>query len=258
MTAGPALLVVGHPGHELMVHGWLEAARPLVMVLTDGSGHAGVSRLPSTAALLARAGATPGSIFGRFTDVELYRTLLDHRAAVFADLVEELANAICQHQIAVVAGDDAEGFNPTHDVCRLIVDAAVTTARGRGRSLVNTAFALMDAPSRRAQQTGASSSILTLTDGALERKLSAALQYPEMAAEVAAALGRFGDEAFRIETFRHVRGCEVWAPGDVPPDYERYGRKRVEEGVYPEVICYDQHMRPLADLLIGRSMREAS
>ena len=258
MTAGPALLVVGHPGHELMVHGWLEAARPLVMVLTDGSGHAGVSRLPSTAALLARAGATPGSIFGRFTDVELYRTLLDHRTAVFADLVEELANAICQHQIAVVAGDDAEGFNPTHDVCRLIVDAAVTTARGRGRSLVNTAFALMDAPSRRAQQTGASSSILTLTDAALERKLSAALQYPEMAAEVAAALGRFGDEAFRIETFRHVRGCEVWAPGDVPPDYERYGRKRVEEGVYPEVICYDQHMRPLADLLIGRSMREAS
>ena len=71
MTAGPALLVVGHPGHELMVHGWLEAARPLVMVLTDGSGHAGVSKYASTAALMARAGATPGPIFGRFTDVEI-------------------------------------------------------------------------------------------------------------------------------------------------------------------------------------------
>ena len=258
LTNGPALLVVGHPGHELMVHGWLEAARPVVMVLTDGSGHAGVSRLPSTASLIARAGATPGPIFGRFTDVELYRALLDRRTDVFANLVEELADAICQHQIAVVAGDDAEGFNPTHDVCRLIVDAAVSTARGRGRSLVNTAFALMDGPSRRAQQSGASSSILTLSDAALERKLGAALRYPEMAAEVAAARGRWGDEAFRIETFRHVRDCEVWAPGDVPPDYERYGRKRVEEGVYPEVICYEQHMRPLADLLTARSMREAS
>ena len=90
MTAGPALLVVGHPGHELMVHGWLEAARPLVMVLTDGSGHAGVSRLPSTAALLARAGATPGPIFGRFTDVELYRALLDCRTDVFADSLKSL------------------------------------------------------------------------------------------------------------------------------------------------------------------------
>lgn len=258
MTAGPALLVVGHPGHELMVHGWLEAAHPLVMVLTDGSGHAGVSRLPSTAALLACAGATPGSIFGRFTDAELYRALLDRRTAVFADLVEELAGAICQRQIAVVAGDDAEGFNPTHDVCRLIIDAAVSTARGRGRSVMNTAFALMDAPSRSVRPGDASSSIVTLNDAALDRKLGAALRYPEMAVEVAAARGRWGDEAFRIETFRHVRECEVWTPGDVPPDYERYGRKRVEEGIYPEVICYDQHMRPLADLLIARSMREAS
>ena len=258
MTIGPALLVVGHPGHELMVHGWLEAARPLVMVLTDGSGRAGVSRLPSTAALLGRAGATPGSIFGRFTDVELYRALLDRRTAVFTSLVEDLADAICRYQIAVVAGDDAEGFNPTHDVCRLIIDVAVSTARGRGRSVANTAFALMDAPRRSTPRDGASSSILTLNDAALDRKLGAALLYPEMAAEVSAARGRWGDEAFRIETFRHVGECEVWAPVDDPPDYERYGRKRVEEGVYPEVICYEQHMRPLAELLTARSMREAS
>jgi hypothetical protein len=259
MTALPALLVVGHPGHELMVHGWLEAARPLVMVLTDGSGHAGVSRLPSTAALLARAGATPGAVFGRFTDVQLYRLLLDRRTAVFADLAEELADAICLHEIAVVAGDDAEGFNPTHDVCRLIIDAAVSTARARtGRPVANTAFALMDAPVRSARPGGSPSSILTLSDAALERKLGAALGYPEMAAEVAAARARCGDEAFRVETFRHVSECEVWTPGEVPPDYERYGRQRVEEGVYPEVICYEQHMRPLAELLNARSMREAS
>src|SRR5262245_8283766 len=128
-----------------MVHGWLEAARPLVMVLTDGSGHTDASRLPSTAALLTRAGATPGSIFGRFTDAELYRTLLDRRVSVFADLADELADEMCRYQIALVAGDDAEGFNPTHDVCRLIIDAAVSLARKRRRYVVNTAFALMDA-----------------------------------------------------------------------------------------------------------------
>ena len=31
-------LVIGHPGHELLVHGWLEVARPIVFVFTDGSG----------------------------------------------------------------------------------------------------------------------------------------------------------------------------------------------------------------------------
>jgi len=259
MTTGPALLVVGHPGHELMVHGWLETARPMVMVLTDGSGHSGVSRLASTAALLARAGATPGSVFGRFTDAELYRALLDQRTDIFARLADEIAGAIVQHQIVLVAGDDAEGFNPTHDVCRLLVDAAVRTARARtGRPVANTAFALMDAPEGAAHVNRRSSTVLTLTDAALARKIEAALAYPEMAGEVSAARSRRGDEAFRLETFRPVPDGEVWTPGDESPYYERYGRKRVEEGVYSDVIRYDQHLRPLADLLHARALREAS
>lgn len=259
MTAGPALLVVGHPGHELMVHGWLETSKPLVFVLTDGSGHTGKSRLPSTAKLVARAGAAAGAIFGRFTDAELYRALLTHQHAVFADLVEEIAAAIVEHHIAIVTGDDAEGFNPTHDVCRLLIDAAVWRARAlSGRPVANTAFVLMDGPEPTEWPGGTTSTILTLSDGALERKIGAALAYPEMAGEVSAARGRWGDEAFRIETFRHVREGEVWAPGDEAPYYERYGRKRVEDGAYTEVIGYDEHIRPLADLLHARSLREAS
>src|SRR5256885_1892784 len=52
--AGPlrAAVVVAHPGHELRVHGFLCAFRPLLLVLTDGSGRGGASRLPSTSALL--------------------------------------------------------------------------------------------------------------------------------------------------------------------------------------------------------------
>src|SRR5881394_3952338 len=143
MTKGTALLIVGHPGHELMIHGWLESATPLVLVLTDGSGHAGVPRLASTAALLRGAGATAGSVFGRFTDVALYRAILDHNETVFADLVEEMADVIVDRHISVVVGDDAEGFNPTHDVCRLLIDAAVRRARVlSGRPVANFAFKL--------------------------------------------------------------------------------------------------------------------
>ena len=40
-----AALVVAHPGHELRVHGWLEVARPVVCVSTDGSGHGALAVL---------------------------------------------------------------------------------------------------------------------------------------------------------------------------------------------------------------------
>jgi hypothetical protein len=55
-------LVIGHPGYELMVHGWLELTQPLVFVLTDGSGRSNQSRLASTTKILNRAGAKQGSI----------------------------------------------------------------------------------------------------------------------------------------------------------------------------------------------------
>jgi hypothetical protein len=71
-----AALVVAHPGHELRVYGWTARERPLVCVLTDGSGYAAGSRLGGTTALLTALGAAPGPIYGRFTDRELYDLLL--------------------------------------------------------------------------------------------------------------------------------------------------------------------------------------
>src|SRR5438552_300306 len=70
-----AALVIAHPGHELRVHAWVELARPLAFVLTDGSGHTGQSRLASTSRLLERTGAAPGGIYGRLTDRALYAAI---------------------------------------------------------------------------------------------------------------------------------------------------------------------------------------
>ena len=252
------MLVVGHPGHELRVHGWLESAKPIVMVLTDGSGHHGTSRLRSTATVLTQAGATAGSVFGRWSDAALYRALLDRDTAFFVALVEELAGAIVHHRVTVVAGDDAEGYNPTHDVCRLIVDAAVALARSPMREpMANLAFMLMDRPGQVGRGHAARSQVV-LDDAALERKIAAALDYPEMAGEVAHALKTWGDEAFRVEAFRRVSAGELWAPGDAPPFYEQYGRQQVQAGKYAEVIRYDEHIRPLADALSARTLRQAS
>src|ERR671930_2292557 len=90
---GKAALVVAHPGHELCVYGWLEQALPRVFVLTDGSGRSGVSRLDSTTEILAGAGAGAGSIYGRFTDLDLYAAILDGDSRLFERLVAGLSQA---------------------------------------------------------------------------------------------------------------------------------------------------------------------
>src|SRR6186997_2119133 len=87
-------LVVGHPGHELRVYGWLMGARPEVHVLTDGSGSDRASRIASTTALLDDVDAVRGSIYARMSDREIYRAILGGDHPRFIDLAEELAAAL--------------------------------------------------------------------------------------------------------------------------------------------------------------------
>jgi AcrR family transcriptional regulator len=250
-------LVIAHPGHELRVHHWLELNRPLVFVLTDGSGHTGVSRLSSTTAVLARAGATPGSIYGRLADRELYRALLDGDLDLFSGLADELADALERAEIAVLAGDAVEGFNPGHDVCRLLINVAVRRLEARGRSPRNFEFPLEGAPGACPAEDLESVIRLDLDAAALERKLAAATAYPEMAFEVERALANHGRAPFGVECLVPVRyGLEVGDRSAQPPYYETYGERQVAAGIYREVIRFRQHLAPLAAGLGARTMGE--
>jgi len=247
-----AALVVAHPGHELRVHGLCERTRPLVCVLTDGSGAAGHPRLAATTALLARLGAAQGPIYGRWTDRELYAALLAGEHGRLVDLAAELAQALAGAGIEVVAGDAAEGFNPGHDLCRLLVNAAVarTAARG-GAPIENLEFPLDAAPEHpptNGEEEGGCR--LVLDDAALARKLAAARAYPGLASEVERALALHGPEAFRVERLRPVAyGLDLAPRLPDPPLYERYGEERVAAGRYAEVLRFRRHVLPAAERL---------
>src|SRR5437868_6155828 len=142
-----AALVIAHPGHELRVHHWVERARPITFILTDGSGYANGSRIASTTAVLARAGARRGAIFGPMSDRELYQAILAGHHHVFAPLVEKLALELRRERVSYVVGDAVEGFNPGHDVCRLLVNAAVLRIEAAtGRRLGNLEYLLEGQP----------------------------------------------------------------------------------------------------------------
>jgi hypothetical protein len=269
-----ATLVIAHPGHELRVHGWLETARPNVWVLTDGSGHTQHSRIDSSTRVLEAAGATPGPIYGQMRDVDLYNAVLSFDYRRFTDLVDQLATVLIRDDVDFIAGDAEEGYNPAHDICRSVINAAVRLVeRKTKKQIANYDFTLVSAPSRCPEEVLADSLWLNLDEPAFARKLAAARNYPELQAEVDSALNGAGNETFRqhsdlVErahsTFGATHAHNFWVEwlrpvdahiaslissnGDAP-FYEAYGDKQVIAGHYANVLRYREHMLPLAAAL---------
>lgn len=275
-----AAIVVAHPGHEVRIHGWLEQERPIVFILTDGAGRVGQPRIAATTEYLKRFGMTPGCVFARLTDMDVYRLLLAREFDTFLRLSEELAGALVEAEVGLVAGDASEGYNTAHDIFRLVTNAAVEMAsRVSGREIANYDFPVVNRPDHCPEALRPRSVWLHLDDEAFARKLAAAFEfYPELAAETRDALRGNGHEAvvdyfdlnddkhaatdlagldmFRVECLRPV------SPGDRPfesdrPFYELQGERKVGAGFYADVIRYREHISPLADALAENVQRRA-
>ena len=273
----PSALVVAHPGHEVRLHGWLERARPTVFILTDGSGLAGEPRIGATARYLSSLGLRPGPVFGRFTDTEVYSALLGHDFRFFIELSEELAGEFARAGVASVVADAAEGYNTTHDVCRLVADAAASLAGAdAGRRLDNYDFPVVGRPDRCPEHLRGQAVWMELDDETFGRKLSAAREfYPGLFADVKDAVhgrgespmrefierggeGGGGIEAFRVECLRPAgRGGAVGADGGARPFYETLGERQLAAGHVERVIRYREHIAPLASALGEHAERRA-
>lgn len=245
----PGALIIAHPGHELRVYGWLAEVRPVVFVITDGSGRTGRSRLSSTTRVLDEVGAETGSVYGLMTDREVYQAILDHRFEPFARIVEEIAESLSSRKIKCVAGDAIEGYNPAHDMCRVIINAAVKRAsRATGRQIGNFDFLLAGRPDSPAGPSGTDAVRVRLSSGALTRKVAAARRYVGIASEVNESLSRWGEASFQTEILRPARS-DASAEFKEPPFYEEYGERQVAKGHYDRVLRYREHFRPVAEAI---------
>lgn len=249
LLAKPTALVIAHPGHELRLHGWVQRAHPWVCVLTDGSGHSDQSRLSTTTALLHDVGAHPTEVYGRFTDRAVYELLLAGDVVPFCRLAEELAGIFVSRQIQYVVGDAVEGYNPVHDVCRLLIDTAVRLVETRGGSrIVAFDFSLLGRPDFCSEEHRSGAVWLHLDDEAFARKRAAAAAYGALAGEIGPLIAQLGEELFRVECLRPAELWDSWKNGEMP-EYERIGEERVAAGYYHRVIRYREHIVPLANAL---------
>jgi AcrR family transcriptional regulator len=206
--------------------------------------------LSSTTKLVAEAGARAGGIYGRFRDIDIYRAVLDGDFQVFTSLTDELTRELVENETSYVVGDAVEGYNPAHDVCRMIINAAVELSKRRhGHEIANFDFLLVGNPAAGIEMDRA---ICVRLDAATHsQKLAAAAEYTDLNRDVGSALGSFGADAFQVECFRPVSHQSSINPGlfDEPPFYEQYGEGQVSRGYYDRVLRHRQHMVPLSDAL---------
>ncbi|HUI43107.1 MAG TPA: hypothetical protein VL523_14185 [Terriglobia bacterium] len=254
-------LVVGHPGHELRVFGWAAERKPRVYVLTDGSGRGGSSRLPSTARLLSRIGAEAGEVFGALSDAGVYRALLERTASPFLTILNTLTRSFLENEVDFVAGDAREGFNPTHDLCRTMVNSAVAIAqRETGRTLPNYEVCLTEWEHGFEQRHDGRCLHYRLDDSLLGRKLEAAQGYTELRDEVERALATQGKGYFQVECLRRLDVPHSEPEPSEKPYYETWGEQRVAEGGYRSAIRYRGHVLPIVDAIrrFARGSRNTS
>jgi hypothetical protein len=250
MTECKAALVMAHPGHELRVYQWLRLTRPLCFVLTDGSGASSKSRLASTTKIVEQNGARMGRIYGRLTDREIYSAIIKVELELFIDLSEELAGELVREEIDCVAGDAIEGYNPAHDVCRFIINAAVEiTSRKRNQPLPNFEVSLTNQPANKVEAMTGEPIRIDLNEQDVSRKLEAAHAYHELAGDVDQILKSEGIESVQTEWLRPVSDWGISISQPESPYYELHGEKQVAAGYYEEVLRYREHVLPIAQAL---------
>lgn len=234
-----AALVIAHPGHELLLHHWMERARPIVFALTDGSGGSGVSRSAHSARVVTAAGGRVGPVFGAKPDREWYEAILGGDRGFFCAVARTIGAACVEAGVRCVVTDSVEYFNPMHDLCAALASFVARSVA----SETGCEVGLFDYPIE--QPNPASSGVavvIELDRDALERKRAAATSIPPLASEVARHL----DRAPR-ECLRRVAPDREWPRHAAEePHYERVGRERIARSAYDRLITYEKHVRPLA------------
>jgi len=243
-------LAIAHPGHELRLLQWMAAHRPTVYVLTSGSRSGdGACRVDASRELAARFGATPGEVFGRRLDREVYGWIMaaDHRP--FVELAAELADSFVARRLRSVVTDSWQLYNVVHDLWHLTVRAAAGMASERlGWSVDCLDYAVVPASMAR-RAAGPARLEIRLSPAEVEAKLRAAADFPEIADDVAEVAQSGGLPFLATETLHQVRPLrELFPQPGEKPLYEEFGEARVAAGLYDSVLRW-RHVEPIAAVL---------
>jgi hypothetical protein len=238
----PAALVVAHPGHELRLFRWLELDRPVVFVLTDGSGRSGHSRVASSLAVLGTTGSSAGSIVGRFTDREIYEAMIAGEVDGVLRATLDLAGSLAAGGFRSVVADALEFYNPTHDLCSVMASlATVRAVRITGRAIDRYEYAVT-APADAGKT-------IELDDEAFARKMKHASRYEDVAIDIEELIRNVGSDGLRREVLTPIAASAMLREPASKPYYEVRGEEQVAAGRYATVLRHREHFVPFVEAL---------
>jgi len=251
------LLLIAHPGHELRVLQWLKQAHPQVVMLTNGDGSIGQPRLEDSRAVLDSLGVSLRSDWlEAVSDQQVYQALLGRTESPLVAWLERLYGACMTAGVTTVVADQAEGYNPSHDVCHVLANRLVERMVKAGRPVLNLEIPLVGHPCDPLRH-GEARVVVHLTAEQTEWKLSQMRDYarrcsPVLEAEVQKMIADFGVQAFATECLYDAARTR-YEDGGFPaetPYFEQIGEARYRAGVYKDVIRAD-HLRRFVEPICG-------
>lgn len=250
------LVIAAHPGHELLLWKWLRNERPQVVVLTNGAGSNGAPRLDPTIDNLERAGAhwIP-QVVAPVADAAIYQALLDGDTNLFAGWFDALTAHVIAEGIECIVADEAEDYNPSHDLCRLLANQIADHAKASGHPVLAFGYPTVGHPSLPARLAAEAHLMVELGAQELQAKLGDMYGYArrfggQLQRELDGFIAEFGAQAYGRECLFAARPTRYEQP-EAPvakPFFERAGEERVAAGVYKHVIR-GAHLQAVADRL---------
>lgn len=185
---------------------------------------------------------------GRYTDAEFYNIILDTDTLQIKKIIDEIVLDLEQHPVDLIIGDSLEGYNPTHDLCRYIINAVAKIYSSKTNKFIpNYDFALEGPPDECPPDIRNEAIWLNLNQEEFERKYHAALNYPEIKRDLEIAIKLHAEAPFKTECLRPVHDLKRFTGWETDkPFYETYGLDKVKSGKYADVISYERHLLPLA------------
>ena len=154
--------------------------------------------------------------------------------------------------VTTILTDAIEYFNPMHDLCHVLARRlAVELSAARSQQIL-----LMDFVNERQDLKPASPLEHIVLDGVgLANKRKAVLSYRALTADI---VRRDQIESILRNERLYPVDPEEPLPASPPelPYYEDVGRDRVAGGHYGTVITYSEHVRPLSEAILGKTLQQ--
>lgn len=275
LPIGNAALSIAHPSHEIRLHGFLSRTKPFIFLMTDGSGRNNEPTILFFQEYIKKIHRNNRDAFALMQDGEkfiqdnnIYTELIAGRHQFFEIYTKSIAKHLLRKKIDYVVVDSSEGYNVSHEMCHIMTNLAIKyVQKMTGKKIMSYDFAITEPYSQRISEDCIH---IELSDEEYDYKLNAFANYhPSLFAELKNNISLI--DGARIKQLQSEGGIQeikqmialinshfirneylrpyIYEEPAEAPFYEKHGEQLAVQGVYAEIIRYEQHIKPIKEKL---------